>query len=466
MPPAGHAAKGNGGLRRVLVANRGEIALRIIRACQAANIETVAVYSAADRTSAHVQAADRAVQIGPARPESSYLNAKALIHVALACACDAVHPGYGFLAENAEFAETCAQEGLIFIGPKAETIRLMGDKSAARGAAERHGVPLVPGSLEIFTDAAPAQAAAAAVGFPLLLKARAGGGGRGMRVVQSPDAMASLFAQAAREASAAFGDGAMYMERYFSRVRHIEVQVFGDSHGNVRHLWERDCSLQRRHQKVIEEAPSPVLDQDMREKICTTAEALASGVGYLGAGTVEFLYDTEERQFYFIEMNTRIQVEHPVTEALTGIDLVAEQLRVADGQSLSFSNGKVPKAQGHAIEFRINAENADKGFQPSPGRLERWRPPVGEGLRLDSHAFEGYTIPPYYDSLVGKLIVKGKDRPDAIARAVAALSDFEVEGIATTIPFHLRMLRDPDFIESRIHTRWIDDRGAEGASHV
>lgn len=453
-------------MRRVLVANRGEIALRIIHACRQAGLETVAVYSVADQTSAHVQAADQAVRIGPAPAEQSYLAVNALLHVALACGCDAVHPGYGFLAENADFAERCGKEGLVFIGPRPETIRLMGDKSAARKAAVELGIPVVPGSSEAFTEIDEVRPAAAALGFPLLLKARAGGGGRGMRVVTDAAALDGLFRQAAQEAAAAFGDGALYLERYFSNVRHIEVQVFGDSQGNLRHLWERDCSLQRRHQKLIEEACSPVLDDGTRARLCATAEALGRGTGYLGAGTIEFLYDGESGQFYFIEMNTRIQVEHPVTEMLTGVDLVAEQLRVAAGEPLSFATGQTPAPQGHVIEFRINAEDADKGFMPSPGRLTRWRPPSGEGLRLDSHAYEGYSVPPFYDSLIGKLIVQGRDRPEAIARAEAALSGFEVEGIATTIPFHLRMLRHPDFIESRIHTRWIEDHSAKGIDHA
>jgi acetyl-CoA carboxylase biotin carboxylase subunit len=377
-----------------------------------------------------------------------------------------VHPGYGFLAENADFAERCVKEGLAFIGPRPETIRLMGDKSAARKTAVALGIPVVPGSSEAFSEVEEARSAAAALGFPLLLKARAGGGGRGMRIVADAEAFDGLYMQAAREASAAFGDGAIYLERYLSKARHIEVQVFGDSQGNLRHLWERDCSLQRRHQKLIEEACSPVLDDDTRARLCATAEALGRGTGYLGAGTVEFLYDGESGQFYFIEMNTRIQVEHPVTEMLTGVDLVAEQLRIAAGEPISFANGQTPGPLGHVIEFRINAEDPDKDFLPAPGRLRRWRPPSGEGLRLDSHAYEGYMVPPYYDSLIGKLIVQGRDRPEAIARAEVALSGFEVEGVATTIPFHLRVLRHPDFIESRIHTRWIEDHSAKGAGHA
>ncbi len=442
-------------LKRVLVANRGEIALRIIRACRAVGIETVAVHSSADAGSAHVWAADRAVCIGPPPSTESYLRTDALLHVALASGCDAVHPGYGFLAENVDFAGRCAAEGLVFVGPSAETISLMGDKVAARRTAIRYGLDVVPGSPGAFTDGAEAAALAGGIGFPLLLKARSGGGGRGMRVAPDMDAFEGLFAQASGEAESAFGDGGIYLERYFPAVRHIEVQVFGDTHGNARHLWERDCSVQRRHQKLIEEAPSPVLDAATRRKMCSAAEALTAGVGYVGAGTVEFIYDVEGRKFFFIEMNTRIQVEHPVTEMVTGLDLVVEQLRVAGGAPLSFARRR-PKIDGHAIEFRLNAEDPARNFMPSPGRLACWRPPAGSGVRLDSHVFEGYAIPPYYDSLLGKLIVHGTDRADAVARAAAALTGFVVDGVHTTIPFHRRVLEHPDFLEDRIHTVWVE----------
>ncbi|MFQ5774862.1 MAG: acetyl/propionyl/methylcrotonyl-CoA carboxylase subunit alpha [Kiloniellaceae bacterium] len=452
-------------MRRVLIANRGEIAFRIVRACRSLGLESVAVYSEADRASPHVWAADRAVRIGPAAPERSYLDANALLHVARACGCDAIHPGYGFLAENHEFAARCIGEGLVFVGPSPETIGLMGDKAAARRCAARLGVPVAPGSEAAFADAAHAAEAAVGIGFPVLLKARAGGGGRGMRVADSAEAFEGLFLQAKAEAAAAFGDGAIYLERYIPRVRHVEVQVFGDSHGNLRHLWERDCTVQRRHQKLIEEAFSPALGPGTRKQICEAAEALARGVGYVGAGTVEFIYDLDNGGYYFIEMNTRIQVEHPVTEVLTGIDLVAEQLRVAAGHELSFARNGAPRADGHVIEFRINAEDADNDFMPAPGRLSRWRPPSGAGLRLDSHVYEGYAVSPYYDPLLGKLIVRGADRVEAMARARAALTDFEVEGIATTVPFHLRMLNHPDFVESRVHTRWIEEQTSAKARH-
>ncbi len=442
-------------LQRVLVANRGEIALRIIRACRKAGVETVAVYSAADEGSAHVWAADGAVCIGPPPSAESYLRADALLHVARARGCDAVHPGYGFLAENVEFARRCAEEGLIFVGPPADTIALMGDKVMARRTAAGHGLRVVPGSEDAFAGGGEAAAAAGEIGFPLLLKARSGGGGRGMRVAADMAAFEGLFAQASGEAKSAFGDGGIYLERYFPAVRHIEVQVFGDAHGNAMHLWERDCSLQRRHQKLLEEAPSPVLDEATRSNMCAAAEALTAGVGYVGAGTVEFIYDVASREFFFIEMNTRIQVEHPVTEMVTGLDLVVEQLRVAAGEPLSFARTRPPIA-GHAIEFRLNAEDPARDFMPSPGRLARWRPPAGAGVRLDSHVFEGYAMPPYYDSLLGKLIVHGTDRADAIGRAATALAGFGVDGVHTTIPFHRRVLEHPDFLANRIHTTWVE----------
>ena len=442
-------------LKKVLVANRGEIALRIVRACRKAGIETVAVCSSADAGSAHVWAADDAVCIGPPPSTDSYLNTDALLHVARARDCDGVHPGYGFLAENVDFAGRCADEGLTFIGPSAETIALMGDKVAARQTAAGHGLKVVPGSEDVFTDGREAAGVAADIGFPLLMKARSGGGGRGMRVATEADGLEALFAQASGEAESAFGDGGIYLERYFPTVRHIEVQVFGDTHGNARHLWERDCSIQRRHQKLIEEAPSPVLDAATRTKMCEAAEALTAGVGYVGAGTVEFIYDVASREFFFIEMNTRIQVEHPVTEMITGLDLVVEQLSVAAGEKLSFA-AAAPKASGHAIEFRLNAEDPARDFMPCPGSLVRWRPPAGPGVRLDSHIFEGYTIPPFYDSLLGKFIVHGTDRADAMGRAATALSGFVVDGIHTTIPFHRRVLEHPDFLDNRIHTTWVE----------
>jgi acetyl-CoA carboxylase biotin carboxylase subunit len=449
-------------VRRVLIANRGEIALRVIRACRQAGLETIAVYSEPDANSPHIWAADEAVCIGPAAPLLSYLNGDAILHVAKARGCDAIHPGYGFLAENAAFATSCEENGVTFIGPSAESIRTMGDKAEARRAAIQLGVPVVPGSQESFVELAAAAGAAGDIGFPVLLKARSGGGGRGMRVVEDVGQFEGLFQQATAEAAAAFGDGGVYLERYFKKVRHIEVQVLGDGQGKAVHLWERDCSTQRRHQKLVEEALSPVLDAETREAICNAAISLTTGIDYRGAGTVEFLYDPADQEFYFIEMNTRIQVEHPVTEMLTGVDLVAEQLRIADGQGLTFD--APPRAFGHAIEFRINAEDPAQGFQPSPGRIEQWRPPSGQGVRLDSHVYPGFEVPTFYDSLLGKLIVQGVDRADALAKARLALSRFLVTGVATTIPFHLDLLEDPEFQAGDIHTGWVEARAKARAS--
>jgi acetyl-CoA carboxylase biotin carboxylase subunit len=445
----------------VLVANRGEIALRIIRACRRAGLRTVAVYSEADHNSPHIWAADRAVRIGPAPASRSYLLQDVLLQVALATDCDAIHPGYGFLSERAEFAAKCEAERLTFIGPSAEVIALMGDKAEARRTAARLGVPIVPGSEEAFDDPDVARAVADRIGYPILLKALAGGGGRGMRVVADPQSFTAQFAQASGEAQAAFGHGGIYLERFVPEVRHIEVQVFGDRHGHVMHLWERDCSVQRRHQKLVEESPSPALDPETRAAICAAAEKLAAGIGYVGAGTVEFIYDAATRAFYFIEMNTRIQVEHPVTEALTGIDLVAEQLRVANGDSLSF-DGKDIEVRGHAIEFRINAEDPGRGFTPSPGTLSDWHPPQMPRVRLDSHVYRGYRVPPYYDSLLGKLIVHGDDRTDAMARAASALGAFRANGLATTLPFHRRLIVHPDFTGGKVHTRWVETEFLNG----
>jgi len=445
-------------LQRVLIANRGEIALRVIRACRKAGLETVAVHSEADANSPHLWAADQSICIGPAPALQSYLNGDAILHVAKATGSDAIHPGYGFLAENAAFATGCEDNGITFVGPAAASIRVMGDKAEARRAAMRLGVPVVPGSADSFTDAEGAAEAVPEIGFPVLLKARSGGGGRGMRVVEDAASFERMFQQATAEAAAAFGDGGVYLERYFSRVRHIEVQVLGDGKGGAVHLWERDCSTQRRHQKLVEEALSPALDTATREAICTAAVDLTKGIDYRGAGTVEFLYDPVDRRFYFIEMNTRIQVEHPVTEMLTGVDLVGEQLSIADGQGLTFD--MPPAASGHAIEFRINAEDPALGFQPNPGRITVWRPPAGSGIRLDSHVYPDYDVASFYDSLLGKLIVLGSNRSDALAKARLALSRFQVEGVATTIPFHLSLLDDPDFQAGDIHTGWVEARSA------
>jgi acetyl-CoA carboxylase, biotin carboxylase subunit len=443
-------------LRRVLIANRGEIALRAVRTCRLLGLESVSVYSSADGNSPHRWAADHAVCIGPPPPKSSYLNASALIEVASALKCDAIYPGYGFLAENSAFAARCAEAGLIFIGPSAEVIERMGDKVAARQTAASLGIPVVPGSNQGFIAAAEARQRADEIGYPLLLKASAGGGGRGMRVVDDASAFTELFDQATAEAEAAFGRPDVYLERFFSQVRHIEIQVFGDTHGNYVQLGERDCSVQRRHQKLVEEAPSPVLGKAARRTMADAALTLIRTLKYVNAGTVEFIYEAGSGKFFFIEMNTRIQVEHPVTEMVTGTDLVAEQFRVAAGERLS-----VKPAADHAlvaIEFRINAEDATHDFRPSPGTLKRWRPPSGKDIRLDSHVYENYVVPPFYDSMLGKLIVTGRDRAAAIATAASALARFDVSGIATTVGFHAGLIRRPEFARAEIHTRWVEDQ--------
>jgi len=443
-------------LHRVLIANRGEIALRAIRTCRRLGLESIAVYSAADANSSHRWAADHAVCIGPPPPKQSYLNVAALIEVASALQCDAVYPGYGFLAEDSAFAKSCAEAGLIFIGPAPDIIARMGDKVAARQAAAAQGIPVVPGSKEGFASPAQAKARADEIGFPLLLKASAGGGGRGMRVVAEPSAFSDAFAQATAEAEAAFGRPDVYLERFLPQVRHIEIQVFGDTHRNYAHLGERDCSVQRRHQKLVEEAPSPVLTKKARQAMADAALTLVRAINYVNAGTVEFIYDVASENFFFIEMNTRIQVEHPVTEMVTGNDLVAEQFRVAAGERLSLK----PAADDApaAIEFRINAEDAAHGFRPSPGILKRWRPPSGKDIRLDSHVYENYVVPPYYDSMLGKLIVTGRDRAAAIAMATLALDRFDVAGIATTVGFHADLVRRPEFARAEIHTRWVEEQ--------
>jgi acetyl-CoA carboxylase biotin carboxylase subunit len=454
-PVIGRADQRGRAVKRVLIANRGEIALRAVRACRGLGLESVAVHSTADAASPHVWAADRAVCIGPPPPKASYLNSDALIEVATALQCDAIYPGYGFLSEKSGFAAACADASLIFVGPSAEAIALMGDKVAARRTAASLGVPVVPGSETGFTDAREAEAVARGIGFPLLLKATGGGGGRGMRIAASLDEFNALFEQARSEAEAAFGQPDIYLERFFAKVRHIEIQVFGDRHGNAVHLWERDCSVQRRHQKLVEEAPSPVLSAETRREMADTAVALVRALRYENAGTIEFIYDPESARFFFIEMNTRIQVEHPVTEMLTGTDLITEQFRVAAGEPLSFATPPPPNGRS-AIEFRINAEDPSQGFRPAPGTLESWQPPTGPGIRLDTHVYEGYRVPPYYDSMLGKLIVSGGSRADTIARARGALARFNVAGLATTIPFHAALLESSDFAMGEVHTRWVE----------
>lgn len=446
-------------MKRVLIANRGEIALRAVRACRKAGLESVAVYSRADAASPHVWAADHSVCIGAASPSGSYLLADLLIEVARSTGCDAVYPGYGFLSERESFAKACIEAGLIFVGPSPEVIATMGDKASARRTAQALGVPVVPGSKDGFVSAEAALPYAKEMDFPLLLKASAGGGGRGMRVVRSIADFKSMFEQASAEALSAFGNGEIYMERFFENVRHIEVQVFGDHHGNYRHLWERDCSVQRRHQKLVEEAPSPLVSDQVRREMTDAALAMIEKIEYRNAGTIEFIFDVATQKFFFIEMNTRIQVEHPVTELLTGLDLVLEQLHIAAGERISFDQMKTLPDRA-AIEWRICAEDPARGFAPGPGRISRWRAPGGENVRLDSHVYEGYEVPPHYDSMIAKLLVGGRDRKEVLERSRRALADFQVSGIPTTLSFHRELLENPAFQEASIHTRWLDERGA------
>lgn len=444
-------------MKRVLIANRGEIAMRAVQACRKAGLESVAVYSQADAAAPHVWAADQAICIGPAPASKSYLLGDLQIEVARATHCDAVYPGYGFLSESESFANACKEARLIFIGPSAEVIATMGDKAAARRTAISLGISVVPGSEEGFLSARDALPVAESIGFPLLLKASAGGGGRGMRVVTTVEAFHTTFEQASAEALSAFGNGEIYMERFFENVRHIEIQVFSDRHGNHRHLWERDCSVQRRHQKLVEEAPSPVISDRIRREMIQAALTLIESIKYENAGTIEFIFDVESQDFFFIEMNTRIQVEHPVTELITDVDLVVEQLRIAAGLPISFEQmTEAPKRA--AIEWRICAEDPTRGFAPSPGRITRWRPPCGSHTRVDTHVYEGYEVPPHYDSMIAKLLVSGKDREEVMGRSRYALADFQVSGAHTTIPFYRDLLATPAFLEARIHTRWLDQQ--------
>jgi acetyl-CoA carboxylase, biotin carboxylase subunit len=444
--------------RKVLVANRGEIALRVIRACREMGVRTVAVYSEADRESLHVRFADEDICIGPPPARDSYLNIPRLIAAAEITGAEAIHPGYGFLAENAEFAEICDRSNIVFIGPSAEHIRLMGDKAMARKTMMGVGVPTVPGSAGAVDDAESALKIAHEIGFPVLIKAAAGGGGKGMRVAQTAEVFAAQLGMAQSEARAAFGDPAVYMEKYLARPRHIEIQVMGDRHGNIIHLGERECSLQRRHQKLLEEAPSVALNADLRERMGEAATRGAAAIGYFSAGTVEFLLD-EDGSFYFMEMNTRIQVEHPVTELVTGVDLVKEQIRIAAGERLSVT--ATPELRGHCIECRINAEDPRRNFAPSPGQISIFHPPGGPGVRVDTHAYAGYVVPPHYDSLIGKLIVHGGTRDEALARTRLALESFVIEGIHTTIPFLLELLHDEDVIAGRLDTKLVERKMAE-----
>ena len=441
-------------LRRVLVANRGEIAVRVIRAARDLGIETVAVYSAGDKGSRHAAVADRAVCIGPPAASASYLRRDLLVHVAEATECDAIHPGYGFLSEDAEFARQVRDSGVIWVGPSPETITRMGDKAEARRVAIAAGVPVVPGSDGVLADHSEFSEFGREHGYPLLLKARSGGGGKGMRVVESERDLPAILSLARQEAGGAFGDDGMYVECYLPRVRHVEVQVLGDTEGRVVALGERDCSVQRRHQKVVEEAPAFNLANAARQEMWHTAERLGEAVGYCGAGTVEFLVDVDTGAYYFIEMNTRIQVEHPVTEEVTDTDLVAWQLRIAAGETLGDLEFVT---RGHAMEFRITAEDPLRNFTPHPGRLTRFEVPGGPGVRCDTHCYTGYVVPPYYDSLLAKLVIRGRDRDEVLQRSRRALREFRIEGIPTTVGFHRWLLEQPEFVKGTHTTGYLDD---------
>jgi acetyl-CoA carboxylase biotin carboxylase subunit len=443
---------------KILIANRGEIAMRVLRACKDLGIQTVAVHSTADTDAMHVRFADESVCIGPPPAKESYLNIPSILAACEITGADAVHPGYGFLSENARFAEILEEHNITFIGPKAEHIRIMGDKIEAKRTAKRLGIPVVPGSEGGVTSDDEAMRIAREIGFPVLVKAAAGGGGRGMKVAKSADELSTALSTARAEAKAAFGDDAVYLEKYLTRPRHIEIQVLGDGKGNAIHLGERDCSLQRRHQKVWEEGPSPALNVAARDRIGEVVAKAMREISYLGVGTVEFLY--EDGEFYFIEMNTRIQVEHPVTEAITDIDLIFEQIRVAGGAELTLKQSDI-KFTGHAIECRINAENP-VSFRPSPGKILHYHPSGGIGVRIDSAVYQGYTIPPYYDSLVGKLIVHGKTRGECLMRLKRALDELVVDGIETTVPLFRALAQETDIIDGNYHIHWLEQFLASG----
>jgi len=438
---------------KILIANRGEIALRILHSCEELGITTVAVHSTIDRNALHVQLADESVCIGEPPSSKSYLNIPNLIAAALTRNATAIHPGYGFLAENARFSEICADHQIHFIGPTPAAIRAMGDKSTAKETMQKAGVPVVPGSDGLLADETTAYRVARNIGFPVMLKATAGGGGRGMRLVHHEGELSKLFQAAKGESEAAFGNGGVYLEKFIERPRHIEFQILADQYGNVIHLGERDCSIQRRHQKLLEESPSPVLDANLRQKMGKAAVKAAQSINYVGAGTVEFLLDAHGH-FYFMEMNTRIQVEHPVTEMVTGLDLIAEQIRIAQGEKLSIRQRDV-EIRGHAIECRINAEDPDHDFRPQPGRISGYLPPGGPGVRMDSHVYTDYEIPPYYDSLIGKLIVWAPTREAAIKRMKRALRECAITGVKTTISFHQKILETPAFLEGDVYTNFI-----------
>jgi len=439
-------------ITKVLVANRGEIAVRVIRACKELGLKTVAVYSVADKDCLHVQLADEAVCIGEAPSSESYLSMPTIISAAMSRGADAIHPGYGFLSENATFVDICADHGIEFIGPKSESIRIMGDKSTARDTMKTAGVPTVPGSDGLIKDTEDAIQCAGKMGFPIMIKATAGGGGRGMRLANTEDEFVPLLKAAQQEAEAAFGNGKVYLERYVKDPRHIEFQVLADKHGNVVHLGERDCSIQRRNQKLLEEAPSPVLTAEVRKAMGDAATNAAKSIGYIGVGTIEFLW--EPQGFYFMEMNTRIQVEHPVTEMITGVDLIQEQIKVAMGKKLPFTQADI-EFKGHAIECRLNAEDPFQNFRPGPGRVTGYLPPGGPNVRMDSHLYPEYMVPPNYDSLLGKLIVWGVDRTAAISRMKRALGETVIAGVPTTIPYHLLILDHPAFVKGDVDTGFI-----------
>lgn len=441
-------------LSKILIANRGEIALRILRTCEEMGIATVAVHSTIDRHALHVQLADEAVCIGESPSNKSYLNIPNIIAAALTRNATAIHPGYGFLAENARFAEICADHQISFIGPTPEAIRAMGDKSTAKETMIRAGVPTVPGSDGLVMSEEEALRLASQIGYPVMIKATAGGGGRGMRLVREESELPKLFLAAQGEAEAAFGNSGVYLEKFIERPRHIEFQILADSYGNVIHLGERDCSIQRRHQKLLEEAPSPALTPELRERMGMAAVMAAKSINYIGAGTVEFLLD-QSGDFYFMEMNTRIQVEHPVTEMIAGLDLIAEQIRIAQGEKLPLTQDQVV-LKGHAIECRINAEDPDRSFRPQPGRISGYLPPGGPGVRMDSHVYTDYEIPPYYDSLIGKLIVWGPNRDAAIKRMKRALRECAITGVPTTIGFHQKILETPAFLKGEVYTNFVE----------
>ncbi|MCM3017513.1 acetyl-CoA carboxylase biotin carboxylase subunit [Priestia megaterium] len=442
-------------IKKLLIANRGEIAVRIIRACKELGIESVAVHSQADRDSLHVQLADEAYCIGPTSSKDSYLNFTNIMSVAMLTGCDAIHPGYGFLAENADFAELCRECNVTFVGPSPEAINKMGTKDVARETMREAGVPIVPGSTGIVESVEDGMSIANDIGYPVIIKATAGGGGKGIRVAKNEQELIKGITITQQEAATAFGNPGVYIEKFIEDFRHVEIQVLADSHGNTVHLGERDCSIQRRLQKLIEETPSPALDEKTRELMGDAAVKAAQAVNYTGAGTVEFIYDYRENKFYFMEMNTRIQVEHPVTEMVTGVDLIKEQIKVANGETLPFTQEEVT-FNGWAIECRINAENPEKNFMPSPGTIQMYLPPGGYGVRVDSAAYPGYAIPPYYDSMVAKLIVHAPTREEAIERMKRALDEFVIDGVATTIPFHQKLLNHEKFVSGEFNTKFLE----------